>query len=405
MSIKKRIHDFFLALFYFERRIDPYYRSTFDRIFQKPLSALVQALINLKRKDDHLQIAEEKLLPNEKEITDSIIEQMSLFTHEHYAHSFALRVGNTKTYGAVKGEFEILPHLADNLRQGLFKDPKTYPAWVRFAGPGPLAPPDMKDGGILSIGIKLMGVEGEKLLDEKWTQDFTGISLSTFTTPNIVENLKLQEQVTAGTPLFYFINPFDSHFLDGIMQGLYAKVQTSPLEVQYFSCVPYLFGDGQAIHYSIKPCSNEKTKIPKNPSANYLREAMIKTLDTKEVQFDFMIQFQTDSYRMPIEDASVEWPEKLSPFIPVARLRLPMQKFASQAQLTFAENLSYNPWHCIADHRPLGNQNRARRSIYWKLSELRHSMNKEEMIEPTGMEVFDDGGRETTLNDFVSIPT
>ena len=104
MSIQKRINDLFLALFYFERRIDPYYRDTFDKVFRKPLSALAQALINSKRQDDHLQISEEKLLPNEKEITDLIIKQMAMFIHEHYEHSFALRAGNTKTYGVVKGE-------------------------------------------------------------------------------------------------------------------------------------------------------------------------------------------------------------------------------------------------------------------------------------------------------------
>lgn len=390
MNIRKRIHDVLLALFYFERRIDPYYRDTFDKIFRKPISVVVQALINMRRKDDHLHIGEERVLPNEQDITDSIIKQMALFTHKQYEHSFALRAGNTKTYGVVKGEFEVLPDLPDNLRQGVFSYPKTYPAWVRFAGPGPLAPPDMQDNGVLSIGIKLMGIDGEKLLDdEKWTQDFTGISAPTFTTPNIQENLKLQRQVYEGTPLFYFINPFDSHLLDGIMQGLYSKTQTSPLEIQYFSCAAYLFGNEQPIHYSMKPCSNAKTKIPKRPGANYLREAMAKTLRTKEVTFDFMIQFQTDAYRMPIENASVEWPERLSPFIRVAKLRLPVQQFDSEEQLAFAENLSYNPWHCIAEHRPLGNQNRARKAIYYALSELRLTMNGETRIEPTGDEVFD----------------
>lgn len=391
MNIKKRIHALFLALFYFERRIDPYYRDTFDKIFQKSISAVVQALINLKRNNEHLQISEEKLLPNEQEITDSIIKYMSMFLHEHYDHSIAQRAGNTKTYGIVRGEFEVLPNLPHNLRQGIFSSPRTYPTWVRFAGPGPLAPPDIEDNGVLSIGIKLMGVEGDKLLDdEKRTQDFTGISAPTFTTPNIIENLKLQKQVLEGTALFYFINPFDSHLLDGIMQGLYSRTQTSPLEVQYYSCVPYLFGEGQVIHYSIKPRSNEKTKVPRNPSDNYLRETMAKTLSTKEVSFDFLIQFQTDAHWMPIEDASVEWPEKLSPFIPVARLRLPVQKFDSPAQLAFAGNLSYNPWHSIAAHRPLGNQNRARKYIYLELSKLRQTMNEEARIEPTGDEVFDD---------------
>src|SRR5213079_1408452 len=129
--------------------------------------------------------------------------------------------------------------------------------------------------------------------------------------------------------------------------------------------------------------------IHRKPPANYLREAMVNTLSTKEVYFDFMIQFQTDAYRMPIENASVEWPEKLSPFIPVARLRLPVQRFDSRDQLTFAENLSYNPWHCIAEHRPLGNQSRARKQMYWVLSELRHTMNEVPRYEPTGDEVFE----------------
>src|SRR2546428_12503869 len=99
MSIKRRVNNLFLTLFYFERRVDPYYRDTFDKIFKKPISALVQTLINFKRKDDHLQISEEKPLPNEKEINELIIKQMAMFTHKHYEHSFALSAGNTKTYG------------------------------------------------------------------------------------------------------------------------------------------------------------------------------------------------------------------------------------------------------------------------------------------------------------------
>jgi hypothetical protein len=48
------------------------------------------------------------------------------------------------------------------------------------------------------------------------------------------------------------------------------------------------------------------------------------------------------------------------------------------------ETAFYNPWHTIADHRPLGNQSRARRRMYLVLSELRHSMNAVPHYEPTG---------------------
>jgi hypothetical protein len=70
-------------------------------------------------------------------------------------------------------------------------------------------------------------------------------------------------------------------------------------------------------------------------------------------------------------------------------LRIPQQKFDSPAQLDFAKRLSYNPWHCLAEHRPLGNQNRARRRMYLTLATLRQTMNATPHYEPTGDEVFD----------------
>jgi hypothetical protein len=47
---------------------------------------------------------------------------------------------------------------------------------------------------------------------------------------------------------------------------------------------------------------------------------------------------------MPIEDATVKWPERLSATVPVARLPLPREHFDSEAQLAFADVLRYNPW-------------------------------------------------------------
>ena len=54
----------------------------------------------------------------------------------------------------------------------------------------------------------------------------------------------------------------------------------------------------------------------------------------------------------------------------------------------FTKRLSMNPWHCIPEHRPLGNQSRARRRMYYELSRLRQDRNQTPHIEPTGDEVF-----------------
>jgi hypothetical protein len=156
--------------------------------------------------------------------------------------------------------------------------------------------------------------------------------------------------------------------------------------------VPYLLGPDQAMRYSLHPIARTRTRVPRlprRPPDNYLREAMAATLEREEVAFDFRIQLQTHPLRMPIENASVMWPQSLSPPFSAATLRLPRQRFDSAAQLAFARRLSINPWHCLPAHRPLGNQNRARRAIYLELSRLRQERNGTPHVEPTGAERFD----------------
>ena len=389
MPLGPRINDAILGLVTLEHRVDPFFRDAFDAVFQRPLVDITQFFLRHIYANPETQLCQEIPSTGEADLAAAITQQMENFTKREYQGRTAERAGNTKTYGVVRGEFQVFSDVPAPLRKGVFAEPKRYPVWIRFSGPGPLSPPDVADAGILSIGIKLMGVDGQKLLDdEKGTQDFLGISSPTFTTPNVTENLKLQKQIYARTPVFYFLNPFDSHILDMAMQGLYARMNTSPLEVRYWSCVPYLCGEGLAVKYSIRPTSNHKTKIPLSPPANWLRQSMAMALTDREVEFDFLLQTQTDPRRMPIEDASIEWPERLSPFVPVARITIPRQRFDSPEQLAFAGELSYNPWHAVPDHRPLGNQNRARRLIYTQLSRLRQSMNHQPHIEPTGNEVF-----------------
>ena len=377
----------------FERRFDPWIRPAFDATFRDPMARLVTALINSRRSNDGLGIAEERIEPDEEAFLDSIVSSFQSQMRGLWKPGKFERGGNTKTHGIVRGEFIIHDKLPENFRRGIYATPRSYPAWVRFSGPGPYITPDIDDVGFMSISVKLMDVPGQKLADdEKFTQDMFGVSPPTFVTPDTRANAQLQIQSGKNAQILYFVNLHDSHVLDLIMQGLWIKTQSSPFEAPYFSDVPYLMGEGQAMEYSFWPKSNRKTRIPNlpfRPPDNYLRNAMVASLASGDVEFDVRVQMQTDAFLMPIENAGVLWPEKLSPRVSVATLRLPRQTFDYPAQLEFARVLSYNPWHSIAEHRPLGNQGRARRRMYAELAQLRQSMNGVTHYEPTGNERFD----------------
>jgi hypothetical protein len=387
------VSDTAIALTHLERRIDPFFRPAFDALFQDLLARITTALINRRRPNLGLKIAEERPSPDEEVYLESIIASFTTQMRLLWKPGGFERGGNTKTHGIVRGEFVVHDGLPAALRHGIFARPHTYRAWVRFSGPGPYVTPDIDDVGFMSISIKLMGVPGPKLMDEeKFTQDMFGVSTPTFVTPDTKANAQLQLESVKNAQIFYFFNLRRSHILDFIMQSLWLKTQSSPFEAPYFSCVPYLLGEGQAMQYSVWPKSKRRTPIPRlpfRPPDDYLRDAMVASLREGDVEFDFRVQLQTDPHLMPIENNAVLWPERLSPRTSVATLRLPRQTFNSTAQMAFAKRLSYNPWHSIPEHRPLGNQSRARRRMYLELSTLRHTMNAVPHYEPTGDEVFE----------------
>lgn len=387
------IHRIIEILLHFERRLEqPFLRPAFNYLLREPLARLLTALINLRRSRENVGLAEETPQPGEDEDVQTMIDEMRRHLVRDFPPGGFERAGNTKTHGLVRGELIIRDNLPASFRHGLFAAPKTYSCWVRFSGPGPHIEPDIDDVGFVSISVKVMGVEGERLWDdEKHTQDFTSVCTPTFVTPDIKANARLQYWSRRHMPSFYFLNFREPHLLDMLMQALWNETQTNPLSATFYSCVPYLIGPGQAMQYSFWPKTEVYRKIPRlplRPPDNYLRDNMVRTLDEMDVEFEMRVQLQTDPFLMPIENAAVLWPERLSPRVPVATLRIPRQKFDDPAQFALPRNLKFNPWHCLADHRPLGNQSRARKRMYDELAIFRQKMNSAKHVEPTADDWF-----------------
>jgi hypothetical protein len=154
-----------LILIRTERRIDPFIRPAFNWFLRDWIARLVTAFKNVQRRgEDRLALAEERLQPNEKAHLDEIIETFKAQMRGLWNPGHFERGGNTKTHGIVRAEFVVRDDLPEHMRRGIFAEPRTYRAWVRFSGPGPYITPDIDDVGFMSMSIKLLGVPGPKLL-------------------------------------------------------------------------------------------------------------------------------------------------------------------------------------------------------------------------------------------------
>jgi hypothetical protein len=339
------------------------------------------------------ELAKEYPLPNEAQLIQELLAIRRKNVKQATSGKF-VRESHPKHHGCVQAEFIVEPMLPEDLRVGVFAKAKTYSAWIRFSNANGLQRdgsyrPDIKLD-VRGAAIKLMGIEGDKLLEEEkheTTQDFLLISADALIANDLASFVKLLGEMHALTLLWFFFNPFNLHLRElGI--GLRSlKRYASPLEIEYFSVVPFLFGD-KAVKYRLRPIVEKPSEIPASPSADFLREAMRQRLAAGEARFDFMVQFQTDPYKMPVEDPSIVWDEQISPFRKVATVRIPPQRFDSAAQMQFCENLSLNPWHGLPEHRPLGGLNRARKVVYQALSKLRHELNHRPLQEPTAGQTF-----------------
>jgi len=133
-----------------------------------------------------------------------------------------------------------------------------------------------------------------------------------------------------------------------------SKTISNPLQTRYWSMVPYQLGKGadrQAVKYSTRACSAATDPIPNKPGHDFLRDALRNTLKEGDACMEFLVQPRT-SRSMDVEDSMTEWQEAQAPFYQVATIRIPRQVFDTPEQNQFCENLSFNPWHALPEHKP-----------------------------------------------------
>lgn len=323
----------------------------------------------------------EKIETNEDQYIQNIIDIFKEKLEKDYKSGKTKRDAHPKSLGLLKSKFIVNDNLPKALRVGIFKEGKTYPALIRISNSNPKVQGDNKKD-VRGFAIKLLDAYGKKFIDdEKNTQDFLLVSTKTLPLGTVklfhdavYYNLKVN-------PLVFLFKMIGSGNLNKLKEMSESrKHHTSPLDICYYSTTPYMFGQ-EIVKYCIIPTSKYKSQLPNKLTYSYLTDNMKVHLQNAEATFDFMIQIK--KHNMPVEDASIEWCEKKSPFIKVGEIVIEKQDFISSKRDDFSENLSFSPAHCLIEHKPIGGINRARTKIYKEMSLFRHKRNSKVLIEPT----------------------
>ncbi|KAG0076796.1 hypothetical protein BGZ92_002248 [Podila epicladia] len=288
--------------------------------------------------------------------------------------------------GILKAKFTVHEDIPIQFAKGVFVPGKTYDALVRLSNATRDPGPSDYNNDLHGIAIKLMGVEGPKILEtdqEATTQDFLMTSLPFFLTNNVQDYATMLARLNSWNPLVRAV-AFLGLVPRGVRNGHLLPLSkiANPLQIQYFSAVPFALGTGpdrQVVKYSMKPLSSLQDVFPSHPERDYLHRTVIDTLSKGEVQYSFMIQPKVGD-SMDVEDSMTEWSEKESPFQTVGTITFPQQevdnqKVGNEELNALGERLSFNPWHSLVEHKPLGSINRVRKIVYERISRVRDERN------------------------------
>ena len=268
---------------------------------------------------------------DEAEDIQQVIQALELILARSQAKSGQFRADvHVKTHGYAQGELRVLPNLPDELAQGLFGHDGVYPAVVRFSNAASQAQFDAVPDG-RGMAIKVLGVEGDVVLADEQrgpAQDFVMINHPVFFARNVKDYLRLEQVLVQADdkPLATLQagltggdwNPLHWHWREMLAVAQIAgQIPAHPASITYFSMAPIRFGNFVA-KYRAKPAGDRHESylalVQRLASqTDAMRLALEETLDTQEVLFEFQVQLRTSEQTMPIEDATVEWPETRVP--------------------------------------------------------------------------------------------
>ena len=359
------------------------------------------------RFDPALEVPEPDEANTSAELVDTLL-QISRKTFEDGGHG--LRSVHAKSHALLRGQLVVHEGLPPSLAQGLCARSGIHDAIARIS----TTPGDVLADSVSTprgFALKVLGVEGEPLSGNPahTTQDFVLVNGPAFLQPTakaFLRGLKLLASTTDRVPN---LKKALSAALRGAeriveaaggessaLKAMGGHPETHPLGETYHSQAAIRWGEHVA-KVSLAPRSDALialagAALDVNGRPDGLREAMLAYFGEHAMsEWDLRVQLNTGLDEMPIEDASVVWPEASSPHVAVATLRIPRQLAWSPARSAAVDDgMSFSPWHGLVAHQPLGVIMRMRRRAYEASAAFRAERNGHAMAEPTTLAGFPD---------------
>jgi catalase len=329
----------------------------------------------------------------------------------------AVRTAHGKGYGMARGELEILSGVATEYAQGIYARPGRHEALVRFSNGQPHLGADAVLGQICGVGLKIFDVDGPTLLEDEpdsRTFDYAMINAPIFFA-NTIEHYvfinRLFPQIAAAAAddqspeakrarvhrfLHDWVTGMDTLSADEWaweeLAAFLTLAQTKPVNLllsTYWTMGAVRHGDyiAKVRVAPVKEFADRVTRraLDLKSATEVFGPALIAELKEHPYEFDVQVQLCADLTHMPVDDVTVAWPEALSPFVTVAKLRLPQQDIGGPDNFEHADATSMTPWRVTQAHRPLGNIMRARKEVYRQSSIERHELNHQARKEPRNL--------------------
>jgi hypothetical protein len=281
------------------------------------------------------------------------------------------RALHVKAHTGVVGELTV--SAPESAHSGVFSTPgQSYPAYVRFSNGSSHAQSD-KAPDVRGVAVKLVGVPGPKLipgLEQEQTQDFLFINDPALPFRDPREFMAFVRAAKGGPALMV------PKLLAGVGLGrgvsILKRALSSP---KVLSFATHAFHTGAPISFGSSAAKLGLFPVARAADAaavvgaagsgeHFLRDDLALRLKNGPLAWSLRAQPFVDDQSTPIEDASVVWS---GPWVELGTLTIPQQDPDSAASKQIAallETLSFDPWHSLAEHRPLGAIMRARGVAY-----------------------------------------